>query len=146
MKHDSPPARRRPARKRGRPEGAGVAAVTRNNIMRAAVYCFAQSGYAQTSNHDIAQAAGITSGSLYHHFDSKAAIYQEALVRVTNAPDEDLAGVHYEIGVLLGHTPDRVPEALAALELAASLNPQHEPTRLELATIAEKRGAWWASA
>lgn len=83
MKHDSLPARRRPARKRGRPEGAGVAAVTRNNIMRAAVYCFAQSGYAQTSNHDIAHAAGITSGSLYHHFDSKAAIYQEALRHCT---------------------------------------------------------------
>ncbi len=69
------------------------------------------------------------------------AIYQEALVRVTNAPDEDLAGVHYEIGVLLHRALDREPEALAALELAASLNPQHEPTRLELATIAEKRGA-----
>lgn len=83
MKQDAPRAKTRPARKRGRPEGVGVAAVTRNNIMRAAVYCFAQSGYAQTSNHDIAQAAGITSGSLYHHFDSKAAIYQEALRHCT---------------------------------------------------------------
>ena len=27
------------------------------NILRAAVYCFARSGYAQTSNRDIAQAA-----------------------------------------------------------------------------------------
>ncbi len=83
MKHESQPAKRRPPRKRGRPEGAGVAAVTRTNILRAAVYCFAQSGYAQTSNHDIAHAAGITSGSLYHHFDSKAAIYQEALRHCT---------------------------------------------------------------
>jgi len=70
-------------RRRGRPEGSGVAAVTRENILRAAVYCFASSGYAQTSNRDIAQAAGITSGSLYHYFDSKAAIFQEALRQST---------------------------------------------------------------
>ncbi len=68
-----------PPRRRGRPEGSGVATVTRENILRAAVYCFARSGYSQTSNRDIAQAAGITSGSLYHYFDSKAAIFQEAL-------------------------------------------------------------------
>jgi AcrR family transcriptional regulator len=70
-------------RRRGRPEGSGVAVVTRVNILRAAVYCFARSGYAQTSNRDIAQAAGITSGSLYHYFDSKAAIFQEALRQCT---------------------------------------------------------------
>jgi AcrR family transcriptional regulator len=75
--------KRRAARKRGRPEGSGVAALTRNNILRAAVFCFARSGYAQTGNQDIAHAAGITSGSLYHHFDSKAAIYREALRHCT---------------------------------------------------------------
>lgn len=74
-----------PPRRRGRPEGSGVATVTRENILRAAVYCFARSGYSQTSNRDIAQAAGITSGSLYHYFDSKAAIFQEALRQCTLA-------------------------------------------------------------
>ena len=74
-----------PPRRRGRPEGSGVATVTRENILRAAVYCFARSGYAQTSNRDIAQAAGITSGSLYHYFDSKSAIFQEALRQCTLA-------------------------------------------------------------
>ena len=74
-----------PPRRRGRPEGSGVATVTREKILRAAVYCFARSGYAQTSNRDIAQAAGITSGSLYHYFDSKSAIFQEALRQCTLA-------------------------------------------------------------
>ena len=74
-----------PPRRRGRPEGSGVATLTRENILRAAVYCFARSGYAQTSHRDIAQAAGITSGALYHYFDSKAAIFQEALRQCTLA-------------------------------------------------------------
>lgn len=69
------------------------------------------------------------------------AIYQEALVLTAGAPDEDLAAVHYEIGVLLHRDFDRIPEALAALEMAASLDPEREATRLELAAIVEKRGA-----
>ncbi len=72
-----------PVRRRGRPQGSGVAAATRERILRAAVYRFAQSGYAQTSNQDIARAAGITSGSLYHYFDSKAALFHAALRHTT---------------------------------------------------------------
>jgi AcrR family transcriptional regulator len=72
-----------PPRRRGRPEGSGNAAVTRANIIRAAVFCFAQTGYAQTANRDIARAAGVTTGSLYHYFDGKAAIYEEALRQCT---------------------------------------------------------------
>lgn len=85
-----------PPRRRGRPEGSGVATVTRENILRAAVYCFARSGYAQTSNRDIAQAAGITSGSLYHYFDSKAAIFQEALRQCTLALVDTYRGASAE--------------------------------------------------
>jgi len=81
-----------PKRRRGRPEGIGIAAVTRANILRAAVYCFAQSGYAQTANRDIARAAGITAGTLYHYFDGKAALYEEALRQCTMALVETYRG------------------------------------------------------
>jgi len=66
-------------RKRGRPAGSGSAAQTREKILRAGIACFAERGYAQTSNRDIAAGAGITAGSLYHYFDSKAALFEEAL-------------------------------------------------------------------
>lgn len=69
----------RPPRKAGRPLGVDVAIVTRKNILDAATLCFAELGYAAASNREIAQRAGVTSGSLYHYFDSKAALYREAV-------------------------------------------------------------------
>ena len=41
---------------------------------------FAAKGYANTTVREIADAAGILSGSLYHHFDSKESMI-EALLR-----------------------------------------------------------------
>lgn len=72
-----------PRRRRGRPHGSGIATATRERILRAAINRFARSGYAQTSNQDIAYEAGITSGSLYHYFDSKAALFRAALHQCT---------------------------------------------------------------
>ena len=40
---------------------------------------FAQKGYRATTVREIADAAGILSGSLYHHFDSKESIGDEIL-------------------------------------------------------------------
>lgn len=40
---------------------------------------FAARGYSQTTVRDIADEAGILSGSLYHHFDSKEAMLKEIL-------------------------------------------------------------------
>lgn len=68
-----------PPKKAGRPVGADVAVATRKNILDAATLCFAELGYAAASNREIAQRAGVTSGSLYHYFDSKAALYRAAL-------------------------------------------------------------------
>lgn len=69
------PSRRKP----GRPMGADIAVQTRMKIIDAATLCFAELGYAAASNREIARRAGITSGSLYHYFDSKAALYRAAL-------------------------------------------------------------------
>ncbi len=68
-----------PAKKAGRPVGTDVAVATRKNILDAATLCFAELGYAAASNREIARRAGVTSGSLYHYFDSKAALYRAAL-------------------------------------------------------------------
>jgi TetR/AcrR family transcriptional regulator, cholesterol catabolism regulator len=45
---------------------------------------FAQKGYRATTVREIADAAGILSGSLYHHFDSKESIGDEILSGFTN--------------------------------------------------------------
>lgn len=66
----------RPAGRKGagRPVGA-VSEETRTRILDAACRCFAARGYTSTSNQDIARAAGLTTGALYHYFGSKAAIF-----------------------------------------------------------------------
>ncbi|WP_032379360.1 TetR/AcrR family transcriptional regulator [Rhodococcoides fascians] len=51
----------------------------RTELLAIAARMFAQRGYSQTTVRDIADEAGILSGSLYHHFDSKEAMLTEIL-------------------------------------------------------------------
>ncbi|EXG82402.1 TetR/AcrR family transcriptional regulator [Cryptosporangium arvum] len=51
----------------------------RSELLAIAAEMFATRGYAQTTVRDIGDAAGILSGSLYHHFDSKEAMLDEIL-------------------------------------------------------------------
>ena len=55
----------------GRPVGAN-AEETRRRILTAAMRCVAEVGYAQTTIREIARAAEMTSGSLYHYFPNKS--------------------------------------------------------------------------
>jgi len=66
--------------------GAGTASVNgalrsrrRADMVAIAAELFAQKGYRATTVREIADAAGILSGSLYHHFDSKESIGDEIL-------------------------------------------------------------------
>jgi AcrR family transcriptional regulator len=52
----------------------------RDEILAIAAELFAERGFAATTVREIADAAGILSGSLYHHFDSKESMVDE-LVR-----------------------------------------------------------------
>src|SRR2546428_10898890 len=52
----------------------------RARLVELAGELFAAKGYANTTVREIADAAGILSGSLYHHFDSKESVI-EALLR-----------------------------------------------------------------
>lgn len=51
----------------------------RSHMVQLAGDLFAQKGYRATTVREIADAAGILSGSLYHHFDSKESIGDEIL-------------------------------------------------------------------
>lgn len=65
-------------RRRGRPKGA-TSDATRRNILAAASACFGERGYGATTNRAIAARAGITSAAIYQYFDSKKALYVEAV-------------------------------------------------------------------
>ena len=51
----------------------------REELLQIAAGLFAEKGFKNTTVRDIADAAGILSGSLYHHFDSKESMVDEIL-------------------------------------------------------------------
>jgi AcrR family transcriptional regulator len=51
----------------------------RDALIAIAADLFAERGYRSTTVREIAEAAGVLSGSLYHHFDSKESIIDELL-------------------------------------------------------------------
>lgn len=54
---------------------------TRQRLLDAAGQCFAASGFAKTTVEEIAAAAGVSKGLVYHHFRSKDQILQAVLER-----------------------------------------------------------------
>ena len=65
----------------------------RGELLRIAAELFATKGFKNTTVRDIAEASGILSGSLYHHFDSKESMVDEVLSRF----QEELFGKYDEI-------------------------------------------------
>src|SRR6478736_3389547 len=61
------------------PEETPASATRRDELLAIAARLFADKGFKNTTVRDIADAAGILSGSLYHHFDSKESMVDEIL-------------------------------------------------------------------
>jgi TetR/AcrR family transcriptional regulator, cholesterol catabolism regulator len=68
-------------------------ATRREELLAIAASLFAQKGFRNTTVRDIADAAGILSGSLYHHFDSKESMVDEIL----SSFQDELFGSYDEI-------------------------------------------------
>ena len=68
----------------GRPPGATSKATTARIVASARV-CFARTGYAGTTNQQIADHAGISTAAIYQYFDSKTELY---LATVRDANEE----------------------------------------------------------
>src|ERR1044071_7466199 len=56
----------------------------RDELLAIAARLFAERGFRNTTVRDIADASGILSGSLYHHFDSKESMVDEILQTFQN--------------------------------------------------------------
>ena len=72
---------------------AEPSATRRDELLAITASLFAKKGFRNTTVRDIADAAGILSGSLYHHFDSKESMVDEIL----STFQEELFGQYDEI-------------------------------------------------
>jgi AcrR family transcriptional regulator len=85
----------------GRPKD-GDSSETRLRLLAVAQTAFAQRGYDATTNKEIASAAGITPGAIYHYFPSKTdlyvAVFEAVLERVFGAFERAIAGHQSLIG------------------------------------------------
>ena len=79
----------------------------RADVVQLAGELFAQKGYRATTVREIADAAGILSGSLYHHFDSKESIGDEILSGFINDVLAD-----YRAALASGGSPREVLEQI----------------------------------
>ncbi|GAA1772164.1 TetR/AcrR family transcriptional regulator [Nocardioides hankookensis] len=70
-----------------------ASATRRDELLAIAAGLFAEKGFKNTTVRDIADSAGILSGSLYHHFDSKESMVDEIL----RTFQEELFGQYDEI-------------------------------------------------
>jgi AcrR family transcriptional regulator len=93
----------------------------REELLAIAASLFATKGYRNTTVRDIADAAGILSGSLYHHFDSKESMVDEILKTF----QDELFGRYDEILASEADARSRFEEAVRASVEAIDEHP-HE--------------------
>jgi TetR/AcrR family transcriptional regulator, cholesterol catabolism regulator len=103
-----------PERRSVRPESSP----RRDAMLGLAAELFAEKGFRATTVRDIADAAGVLSGSLYHHFDSKESIVDRLLSEFLN----DLMA-RYEAVVAAGDRPRATLERF--IEVAFDALPRH---------------------
>ncbi|MFT3855298.1 MAG: TetR/AcrR family transcriptional regulator [Ilumatobacteraceae bacterium] len=105
----------------GRPTDAD-AAQTRRRLLEAAVEAFGETGLSRTSLRHIAERAGLTAGTLYHHYPTKEALYIEAYEWVVAQIQLEC----YDATVGLTHPQER---------LSAVLDRLHDLTKRRPATV-----------
>jgi AcrR family transcriptional regulator len=109
------------------PSQAERRAATQGMILESARRLFAERGFEATSIDDIAEAAGVAKGAVYHHFASKEALFAEVLEGV----QAELASAEAAPGFL----PPSDPVQLIALGVLHYLLAASEPAARRILLI-----------
>ena len=144
---------RKPARL-GRPP-ASSSVETRARILEVAREAFAASGFGVTTNKYLATKAGITTGALYHYFDSKVAIYRAVYDEVQQFVyahfTADLAGSttfieRFEAMLESAHRLNREDPSLARFLGAVRIDlARHDELRAVMGSRSGQGGAFFAA-
>jgi AcrR family transcriptional regulator len=89
-----------------------IRAARRREILAAATAVFADKGVARTKVTDIAAAANLSHGLLYHYFPSKEAVFEAIVDEMIERADEDLHSTHPRAIDRLTHTLTRARSRL----------------------------------
>jgi AcrR family transcriptional regulator len=106
------------ARRRGRPPASNTAA-TRARIIDAAKVLFGRDGFDATTMAAIGDRAGMTAGSLYHHFASKEDLY----AAVAREIDEELLDAFNAAVAAHQHLGDRLRALVATCRRLQEVDP-----------------------
>lgn len=90
--------------------------VRRDAILTIAADIFAQKGFVATTVREIADAAGILSGSLYHHFDSKETMIDEIITGFINEMVADYTRIVEEHDDPFAALQELIRTAFAAIQ------------------------------
>lgn len=94
---------------------------TGERIVSAALPLFAAHGWAGTSMEEIRRAAGVSNGSLYHHFSSRAQLAARLLVDGMTGAQQAITGVLAEAGLAERGVREAVRTQLMWVEESAEL-------------------------
>ena len=140
-------------RRLGRPP-ASSSLDTRDRILEIALDAFSELGYEATTNKYIATKAAITTGALYHYFDSKVEIYKAVYERVQDriyerfsASLQDVEGFVARLEAVLeaAHTMNSEDPSIARFVGAARVDmARHDEVRVGLGRPAEQGADFFA--
>jgi len=99
---------------------------TRRTLLEAARSLFVDRGYGDTSTPEVAAAAGITRGALYHHFTDKRDLFRQVLEAEAEAVRED---------ILAAARPDLSPQGALISGAQAYLRTMTMPGRTRLLLV-----------
>jgi AcrR family transcriptional regulator len=125
---------------------------TRERLLHAAMHCFASKGFAGTSIRDIASTAGVATGLLYAHFDSKdtllLSVFAQSMQQVQSTFAEALQPattehplehpVEHPVATLIRAAVRTVREHLPFWQLSYAL--RHQPE--VIGALGPALGAW----
>ncbi|QSB06084.1 TetR/AcrR family transcriptional regulator [Natronoglycomyces albus] len=77
---------------------AAAAAATKRQILTSATELFASDGYADVSLDDVAQAANVTRGAIYHHYGSKIGLFRSVAAQLQSNIAAEVEAAAHEAG------------------------------------------------
>ena len=96
---------------------------SRERVLEAALSLFSSQGYKATSVRDIAHAAGVSTGNVYHHFPDKETIFRDLLDQYWTAIEDP--ELPFNKAVATGTFPDNLEELGHASRLLVEEHRRH---------------------